>query len=167
MQTSVFATKAFEPRTRVSSIALISLVCLVAFGFFAANMVSVQTLSIAENSVSTVSTSIAYFGSQAIGFVAQSSSALIGLPAVGQFYFGELILASVLVPVVIYIASATFPGAITAASNANESGWSSTNKTLWNNVFPLMAVVAAILLPIAWVVLPLAGGMAGRGAGGI
>ena len=166
MQTSVFATSGslVSRNGKLNATALVTLAALVSFGFFATNMVSVQNLSIAENSVSTVSTNaITYIGSNAVSFVAASDKGLMSIPQIGQFYFGELILASVLVPVVIYIASSTFPGAISAASNANESGWSATNKTLWNNVFPLMAVVSAILLPISWIILPFAGRVGGSG----
>lgn len=167
MQTYSFATKPTlaTKNSRISALALVSLACLVAFGGFANSMVSVQNISIAENSISTISQSVTYLADGAIVNFIHSSDGL-GIPTgVGQFYFGELILAAVLIPVVIYIASSTFPGAISAASNANETGWSSTNKTLWNNVFPLMAVVSAILLPIAWIILPFSGAVSGRGGG--
>ena len=157
MQTYSFATRGslVSNPSKLKAALLACIAVSVAFGWFATNMVSVQNLSIAESSVSTITNQATYIGTNAISFVASSSTA--SFAKIGQFYFGELILASVLVPVVIYIASSTFPGAITAASNANESGWSTTNKTLWNNVFPLMAVVSAILLPISWIILPFAG----------
>lgn len=163
MQISNFATSGslVSNPSKLKAALLVTLAMAVSFGWFASNMVNVQQLSIAESSVSTISNSVTYIGTNAISFVASSSTA--SFAKIGQFYFGELILASVLVPVVIYIASSTFPGAISAASNANESGWSATNKTLWNNVFPLMAVVSAILLPISWIILPFAGRVGGSG----
>ena len=154
---------AFQPSRsiRASKTALISaLAVAICAVFFTANFAVLQTYNYSP---------VAQAASQTETFFAASGQwVLVGIthnmpmPRVGLFHFGELVLASVLIPVVIYISSSTFPGAISAATNINTTGWSTTNKNLWLNVYPLIAIVTAIMIPLTFIILPFAGEASGR-----
>ena len=161
MQLPYMATQSLAIRS--AKLALVATFALsILAGFTAEGLVNSQTwggdLSYASGALVSVTQSSALFMYEGGLWVWVHLSDL-GATAhfgIGQFYFGELIMASILIPVVVYISSATFPGAITAASNVTETAWSTTTKTLWNNVYPLMVVVSALMLPLTWIILPFA-----------
>ena len=151
-------TFAFQPSrsVRTSKAALISALAIaIAATFFVANFAILQTYNYSP--VAQVTSQSSTYIAQAGNFVLIGITHNLPMPRVGLFHFGELILASVLIPVVIYISAATFPGAISAASNVNTTGWSTTNKSLWLNVYPLIAIVTAIMIPLTFIILPFAG----------
>lgn len=148
---SVILTQGFHfgPSTRKASVlVVVTVLMLSVFGMASAPLAQTFPSSISSAIASNgafISTSVSH-----VGF----SQVVIRF---ALFHVGEMILLAIFVPITIQIMANTFPSAISAVSTANETGWTSAAKSLWNSIVPLLVVVAAILIPIM-LVLPIESG---------